>query len=175
MMKKSSLIRFGELIYSYLGLIFAILILIPWIFGNIQLHNSSEVLTLTEVFVLSSATLSLVTFTYIVAMTDLKEKVINSMVNAGELFFIATVEFIVGLGIFLGVNFIIEHYINPGFSFNLNGIAFAILVLAQMVGIYEVATALYKFLKGIFEVYNSFRTKSQTYAIFQFVKKLLKN
>ena len=78
-MKISSLVKFGKLIYPYLGFIFAIIILIPWILGSLKLHNSSDVLTLTEVFVLSSATLSLVTFTYIIAMTDLHENVKDSM------------------------------------------------------------------------------------------------
>jgi len=173
-MNKSSLVKFGELIYPYLGFIFALIILIPWILGNLKLHNSTDVLTLTEVFVLSSATLSLVTFTYIVAMTDLHENVKDSMVIAGEFFFIATVEFIVGLGIFLGVNFIFDHYVSQNLSFNINGIAFLILTIAQIIAIYEVSTALYKFLRGIFEVYKSFRTRSQTYAIFKYLKKKFK-
>lgn len=173
-MKGRSLYKFGKLIYPYLGFIFAIIILIPWILGNLKLHNSSDVLTLTEVFVLSSATLSLVTFTYIVALTDLDENVKGSMVTAGELFFIATVEFIVGLGIFLGVNFIFDHYVSQNLSFNLNGIAFFILILAEIIAIYEVSTALYKFLLGIFEVYKSFKTRSQRYAMFKYVKQKFK-
>jgi hypothetical protein len=172
MMKKTTLVKYGEFIYPYLGFIFALIILIPWIFGNLKLHNSTDVLTLTEVFVLSSATLSLVTFTYLIAMTDLHEKIKSSMVTAGELFFIATVEFIVGLGIFLGVNFIFDHYISQNFSLSLNGMAYFILIIAQIIGIYEVSTALYKFLRGIFEVYRSFRSRSQTYAIYKTIKKL---
>jgi hypothetical protein len=69
------LYRIGELIAPYLSFIFVIIFIVPWINGKLQFHNSSDVLVLVEVFVLSSATLSLLTFTYIVALTDLHEKV----------------------------------------------------------------------------------------------------
>ena len=163
-MSISNILRFidkiSTLITPYLSFIFVLIFLVPWILGNLQLHNSDQVLTLIEVFVLSSATLSLLTFTYIAAMSDLHEKVKKSMVKSGEAFFVATVQFIVGLGLFLMVNLIKDHFTNPGdiaLSFSMGGVAYVILILIQFIGMYEVASALSKFLKGVFEVYKSFR------------------
>jgi len=152
--------KIGNLISPYLSFIFVIIFILPWISGKLELHNSTEVLNLIEVFVLSSATLSLLTFTYIVAMSDLHENVKKSMVIAGEAFFISTVQFIVGLGLFLFVNLIIDHFINPGkfaLNFSVSGLIFLLLLSILVIGVYEVASALSKFLKGIFEVYKSFR------------------
>ncbi len=152
--------KISALITPYLSFVFVLIFLVPWILGKLQLHNSDQVLVLIEVFVLSSATLSLLTFTYIAAMTDLHEKVKKSMVIAGEAFFISTVQFIVGLGLFLLVNLIRDHFIEPWnltLSFSIGGVAFVILFLMQFIGMYEVASALSKFLKGVFEVYKSFR------------------
>jgi hypothetical protein len=154
------LYRISTLITPYLSFIFVLIFLVPWILGKLQLHNSDQVLTLIEVFVLSAATLSLLTFTYIAAMTDLHEKVKKSMVIAGEAFFVATVQFIVGLGLFLLVNLIRDHFLDPWnltLSFSIGGVAYMILFLMQFIGMYEVASALSKFLKGVFEVYKSFR------------------
>jgi hypothetical protein len=134
--------------------------IVPWINGKLQLHYSNEILTLIEVFVLSSATLSLLTFTYMAAMSNLHEKVEKSMIMAGEAYFIATVQFIVGLGLFLLVNLVFDHLIYPTgitLSFSMGGLLFVILLLIQFIGVYEVASALTKFLKGIFEVYKAFR------------------
>jgi len=152
--------KISTVITPYLSFIFVLIFLVPWILGKLQLHNSDQVLTLIEVFVLSAATLSLLTFTYIAAMSDLHEKVKKSMVISGEAFFVATVQFIVGLGLFLLVNLIKDHFTDPGdltLSFNLGGAAYVILILIQFIGMYEVASALSKFLKGVFEVYKSFR------------------
>jgi len=150
----------GELIAPYLSFIFVLIFIVPWINGKLHFHNSSDVLVLVEVFVLSSATLSLLTFTYIVAMTDLHEKVKKSMVIAGEAYFIATVQFIAGLAIFMVINLTVDHFINPDtltLSFNVAGVLYVFISLIQLVGIYEVASALSKFIKGVFEVYKSFR------------------
>ena len=152
--------RIGDLISPYLSFIFVIIFLVPWINGKLHLHNSSEILTLIEVFVLSSATLSLLTFTYIMAMSDLHQKVKESLVKSGENFFMATVQFIVGLGLFLLVNLFIDHYMDPGhisFSFSFSTLIFLVLAFVQLVGLYETASALSKFLRGVFEVYKSFR------------------
>ncbi|MCE5215185.1 MAG: hypothetical protein LLF83_10765, partial [Methanobacterium sp.] len=115
--------------------------------------------------------LSLVTFTYIAAVRDLDEKVRSSMVIAGEDFIVSTVQFIVGLGIFLGVNLIFSHFINEADWSNLNLIPIFILEIIQVIGIYEVATALSKFLKGIIEVYKTFKTRSQLYRIYKMLIK----
>lgn len=93
-------------------------------------------------------------------MTDLHEKVKKSMVISGEAFFVATVQFIVGLGLFLLVNLIKDHFTGPGdlaLNFSIGGVAYVILLIMQFIGMYEVASALSKFLKGVFEVYKSFR------------------
>jgi hypothetical protein len=160
----SYIIRFfykiGELVAPYLSFIFVLIFIVPWINGKLQFHNSSDVLVLVEVFVLSSATLSLLTFTYIVAMTDLHEKVKKSMVIAGEAYFVATVQFIAGLAIFMVINLTMDHFINQdtlSLSFSVGGLIFIFLSLIQLIGIYEVASALSKFIKGVFEIYKSFR------------------
>jgi hypothetical protein len=169
---KGRLYRWGDLIYPYLSLIFVILFIVPWINGKIAVHNSNEVISLIEVFVLSSATLSLLTFTYIAVMADLHERVKKSMVMAGESFFIATVQFIVGLGIFLLITLTIDHFIDPfniTLTFDLGGLISVTLLLIQLVGVYEIASALSKFLKGVYEIYKSFRVvkRSRIYAIFK--------
>jgi len=132
----------------------------PWVNGKIAIHDSSEVINLIEVFVLSSATLSLLTFTYIFTMTNLHRKIKNSMETAGESFFMATIQFIVGLGLFLLVKLTINHFIDPSnitLSFSLEGAISVFLLSVQLIGVYETASALSKFLKGIFEIYKSFR------------------
>ena len=78
--------KISNLISPYLSFILVILFIIPWVNGKIAIHDSNEVLNLIEVFVLSSATLSLLTFTYIAAMTDLNVSVKKSMIKVGELF-----------------------------------------------------------------------------------------
>ncbi|AEG17567.1 hypothetical protein MSWAN_0529 [Methanobacterium paludis] len=159
-----------NLISPYLSFIFVIIFVTPWINSNFALHNSDQILSLVEVFVLSSATLSLLIFTYIIAMSDLHEKVKTSMVIAGESFLVATVQFIVGLGLFLVVNLLINHFmdiVNVNLSFSVTGLISLLLSAIQFIGIYEVASALSKFLKGIIEVYKTFRVikRPQLYAL----------
>ncbi|MCC7550848.1 MAG: hypothetical protein KO316_04995 [Methanobacterium sp.] len=169
------LYRIGELIAPYLSFIFVIIFIVPWINGKLQFHNSSDVLVLVEVFVLSSATLSLLTFTYIVALTDLHEKVKKSMVIAGEAYFVATVQFIAGLALFMLVNLTVDHFINQNtltLSFSLGGVLFIVLSLIQLIGIYEVASALSKFIRGVFEVYKSFRVLRRP-RLYTFLKEIL--
>ena len=93
-------------------------------------------------------------------MSDLHEKIKKSMVISGESFLVATVQFIVGLGLFLVVNLIINHFMdisNVNLSFSVTGLISLLLSAIQFIGIYEVASALSKFLKGILEVYKTFR------------------
>lgn len=164
--RKDSLKRFLSkvigLIVTYLNFLLVVTFLIPWIYGKIAINDLSEVITIIEVFVLGSATLSLVTFTYISAMTNLHEKVKNSMILAGESFFMATIQFIVGLGLFLVINLIFSKFIGPSdiiLIFSWEGIISIFLLFVQLLGIFEVASALSNFLKAIFEVYRQFRIK----------------
>lgn len=69
------LYRVSEFISPYLSFIFVIIFVVPWVNNNFAFHNSDQVLALVEVFVLSSATLSLLIFTYIMAMSELHEKI----------------------------------------------------------------------------------------------------
>lgn len=159
---KRLFIKVSSLILTYLNLILVIIFIVPWIYGQIAINDLSEVITIIEVFVLSSATLALVTFTYISSMNNLDKELKSSMIFAGELFFMATVQFIAGLGLFLIINLFIKQFIGQ-FSFVLNfsweGLISAFLLLIQLIGIYEVASALSNFLKAIFEVYIQFRKK----------------
>ncbi len=165
-----------ELISPYLSFIFVLIFMVPWINNHFAFHNSEQILTMVEVFVLSSATLSLLIFTYIMALSDLHEKVKRSMVKAGESFFISTVQFIVGLGLFSLVNILKSHYIGFNtftYTLSFNNLLFLVLILIQLVGIYEVASALSKFIKGIMEVYTSFRVIKRP-NFYKFVQNLLK-
>ncbi|MCE7699032.1 MAG: hypothetical protein K8E24_009490 [Methanobacterium paludis] len=139
--------QLSELVSTYMSFILVLIFLVPWISGKIKLHNSDAVVTLVEVFVLSSATLSLLTFTYISGMSDLHEKIKKSMIVAGESFFVATVQFIVGLSLFLLVTLIINHFMDPSaltlnfidpseisMNLDLNGIVYVILFFIQLMG-----------------------------------------
>jgi hypothetical protein len=135
---------------------------VPWIYGQIAINDLSEVITIVEVFVLSSAALSLVTFTYISSMTNLKKDVKKSMVFAGESFFMATVQFVAGLSLFLLINLFVKQFLGQFhivLNFSWEGITSIFLLLIQFIGIYEVASALSNFLKAVFEVYIQFRKK----------------
>lgn len=159
---KRFLTKLINLIIHYLNFILVITFLVPWIYGKIEINDLSEVITIIEVFVLSSATLALVTFTYISAMTNLDKEVKSSMVLAGESFFMATIQFIAGLGLFLLINLFIKQFLghfNIILNFSWEGIISSFLLLIQLIGIYEVASALSNFLKAIFEVYRQFRKK----------------
>lgn len=155
-------IKVCSLILTYLNLILVIIFIVPWIYGQIAINDLSEVITIIEVFVLSSATLALVTFTYISSMNNLNKEVKNSMILAGESFFMATVQFIAGLGLFLIINLLIKQFLGQFhivLNFSWNGIISVFLLLIQLIGMYEVASALSNFLKAIFEVYKHFRKK----------------
>lgn len=167
---KRYLKHFMDLISTYLSFILVLLFLVPWIYGKIRIHNSEYIITVVETFVLISATLSLLTFTYIAAMTDIHEKIKRSMIKAGESFFVSTVQFIVGLSLLLLITLLVDHFLDPSdlnllnpLNFTLtispNGILTLILMSIQLIATYEIASALSKFLKGILEIYRSFRVK----------------
>ncbi len=75
-----------------MNFILVISFIVPWIYGKIAINDLSEVITVIEVFVLSSATLALVTFTYLSSMNNLDSVVKKSMVIADESFFMATIQ-----------------------------------------------------------------------------------
>lgn len=162
--------HFMDLISTYLSFILVLLFLVPWVYGKIRIHNSEYIITVVETFVLISATLSLLTFTYIAAMTDIHEKIKRSMVKAGESFFVSTVQFIVGLSLLLIITLLVNHFLDPSdlnllnplnftLTINQNGALTMILMFIQLIATYEIASALSKFLKGILEIYKSFRIK----------------
>ncbi|OPY27156.1 MAG: hypothetical protein A4E27_00599 [Methanobacterium sp. PtaU1.Bin242] len=156
-----------------MSFILVIIFIVPWLNGKLEMHDSTEVINLIEALVLGSATLSVLTFTYIAAMSDLHERVKKAMVTAGECFFISTVQFIVGLSIFLFITLTINHFIDPfaiTLSFNIGGIISLFLLSVQLMGIYEIASALSKFLKGIYEIYKSFRVIGKS-RIYSFIEK----
>lgn len=97
------------------------------------------------------------------------------MVVAGESFFISTVQFIVGLGLFSAINLINDHSMHLNIfelTFSVNSIIMLLFILVQFIGIYEVASAFSKFLKGVIEVYKSFRVIGRP-RIYTFLKKVL--
>jgi len=159
---KRFLIKLINLIIHHLNLILLISFLVPWIYWQIAIKDLSEVIIVVGVFVLSSAALALVTFTYISSMTNLNKDLKKSMIFAGESFFMATIQFIAGFGLFLLINLLIKHFLGQFhivLNFSWEGIISLFLLLIQLIGIYEVASALSNFLKAIFEVYMQFRKK----------------
>ncbi len=159
---KRFLIKLISVILTYLNFIVVISFLVPWIYGKIAINDLNDVITVVEVFVLSSATLALVTFTYISSMNNLDKDVKKSMINTGESFFMATIQFIAVLSLFLLVNLIIKQYLGPFniiLNFSWEGVISVFLLSIQLIAIYEVASALSKFLIAIFEVYKHFRIK----------------
>lgn len=86
----------------------------------------------------------------------------------------ATIQFIVGLGLFLLVTLTINHFIDPSnitLSFSSDGAVSVVLLSVQLIGVYETASALSKFIKGIYEIYKSFRVKKSSIS-HNFFKKL---
>jgi hypothetical protein len=162
----------GSLISTYLSIILTIGFLIPWIIGAIQIKNFDEIISLIEVFVLVSATLSLLAFTYIMAMSDLNHKVKKSIVEAGELFFMSTVQFIIGLFLFLFMENVFGNFLDLSalkLSFSLSGVTTILLVIIQLVIILEIIFAFSKFFRGVVKTYMSFRAKNLRESIFYLI------
>lgn len=159
----------GNLISTYLGMILTIGFLIPWILGAIKIHNYDEIISFIEVFVLVSATLSLLSFTYIMALTDMHEKVKDSMIKAGELFFMSTVQFIIGLFLLFLMDYLTHSFLNISninLNFNLSGIVSVVIFIIQIIVLLELIFAVSKFFKGVIGVYISFRAKNLRESIF---------
>ena len=164
----------SHLISTYLSMILTIGFVVPWVLGAIEIKNYEQVLSFIEVFVLVAATLSLLSFTYIMALTNMHEKVKKSMIRAGELFFMSTIQFIVGLFLFLLLDYINKSLLNISllnvstvtFSLSLSGIISILMFLFQIFIIFEIIFAISKFFKGVASVYVSFRAKNARESIF---------
>ena len=159
----------GNIVSTYLGMILTIGFLVPWILGAIKIHNYDEIISFIEVFVLVSATLSLLTFTYIMALTDMHEKIKKSMIKSGELFFMATVQFIVGLFLLFLMDYLTHGFLNISninLSIDLQGISAISLFLVQIIVLLELIFAVSKFFNGVIGVYVSFRAKNLRESVF---------
>ena len=163
---------FGNIVSTYLGIILTIGFLVPFILGAIKIHNYDQITSFIEVFVLVSATLSLLTFTYIMALTDMHEKVKESMIRSGELFFMSTVQFIVGLFLLFLMDYLTHGFLNISnvhIYWGISGITSVIIFLIQIFVLLELIFAVSKFFRGVMGVYISFRTKNLRESIFYLI------
>ena len=151
----------GNLVSTYLGIILIIGFLVLFILGAIKIHNYDEITGFIEVFVLISATMSLLSFTYM-ALTDMHEKVKKSIIRSGELFFMSTVQFIVGL--FL-MDYLTHSFLNISYIY-IGGITTIIIFLIQIFILLALIFAGSKFFRGVIGVYISFRAKNLRESIF---------
>ena len=151
----------GNLVSTYLGMVLTIGFLVPFILGAIKIHNYDEITGFIEVFVLISATLSLLSFTYM-ALTDMHEKVKKSIIRSGELFFMSTVQFIVGL--FL-MDYLTHSFLNISYIY-IGGITTIIIFLIQIFILLALIFAGSKFFRGVSSVYISFMAKNLRESIF---------
>lgn len=159
----------GNLISTYLGMILTIGFLVPFILGAIKIHNYDEIITFIEVFVLVSATLSLLSFTYIMALTDMHERVKKSIIRSGELFFMSTVQFIVGLFLLFLMDYLTHSFLNISnihLNLDIGGITAIIIFLIQIFILLELIFTVSKFFRGVISVYVSFRAKNLRESIF---------
>jgi len=159
----------GSLLTTYMAIILTIGFLVPWILGSIKIHNYNEIIGFIEVFVLVSATLSLLSFTYIMALSDIHEKIKDSIIKSGELFFMSTVQFIVGLFLLLMMDYLTNNFLNISninLSFDLSGIISIIIFIIQISILLELIFAISKFFKGVIGVYMSFRSEHFKESIF---------
>jgi hypothetical protein len=169
----SSLRRFsnflGQLLSTYLGVILTIGFLVPWILGAIKIHNYDQITSFIEVFVLVAATLSLLSFTYIMALTEMHETVKKSIIKAGELFFMSTVQFIVGLFLLFIMDYLTHSFLNISnlqFGFSYVNISSLLIFIIQIFILLELIFAVSKFFQGVIGIYVSFRAKHLRESIF---------
>ena len=169
--KISSLKKFfnllGSLITTYLGIILTIGFLVPWLLGAIKIHNYDEITGFIEVFVLVAATLSLLSFTYIMALTEMHETVKKSMIKSGEMFFMSTVQFIVGLFLLFLMDYLTHSFINIS-TISLSSVSLfsIIIVIIQIFILLELIFAVSKFFQGVMGIYVTFRAKHIKESIF---------
>ena len=152
----------GNLVSTYLGMILTIGFLVPFILGAIKIHDYDQITSLIEVFVLVSATLSLLSFTYIMALTDMHEKVKDSMIKSAELFLMLTVQFIVGLFLLFLMYYLTHSFLNISnihFNFDSGSVASILIFFIQIFVLLELIFGVSKFFKGVIGVHISFRQK----------------
>ena len=154
----------GNMVSTYLGMILTIGFLVPFILGAIKIHNYDEITGFIEVFVLISATLSLLSFTYM-ALTDMHEKVKKSIIRSGELFSMSTVQFIVGLFLLFLMEYLTHSFLNISYI-DIGGINTIIIFLIQIFILLALIFAASKFFRGVISVYISFRAKNLRESIF---------
>ncbi len=160
---------FGNLITTYLGIILTIGFLVPWLLGAIKIHNYDEITGFIEVFVLVAATLSLLSFTYIMALTEMHETVKKSMIKSGEMFFMSTVQFIVGLFLLFLMDYLTNSFINISsinLSFSSVNLVSMIILIVQIFILLELIFAVSKFFQGVMGIYVTFRAKHLKESIF---------
>jgi len=155
----------GNLVSTYLGMVLTIGFLVPFILGAIKIHNYDEITGFIEVFVLISATLSLLSFTYM-ALTDMHEKVKKSIIRSGELFFMSTVQFIVGLFLMDYLTHSLLNISNIHLNLDIRGITTIIIFLIQIFILLALIFAGSKFFRGVSSVYISFMAKNLRESIF---------
>ena len=168
---------FNHFLTTYLSRLLTIGFLIPLIAASINSKNFNEIINLIEVFVLVSATLSLLSFTYVMALENMKEKVFKSILSAGELFFMSTVQFIVGLFLLFilnafGIGFLPVSTLK--LSFNWHDLLGILIFIFQIAVIFEIVFALSKFFKGVMKVYWTFRIEGFASIIQSGREKILK-
>jgi hypothetical protein len=159
----------GNLVSTYLGVILTIGFLVPWLLGAIKIHNYDQITGFIEVFVLVAATLSLLSFTYIMALTEMHETVKKSMIRAGELFFMSTVQFIVGLFLLFLMDYLTHSFLdisNVQLSFSSVNLSSLVILIIQIFILLELIFAVSKFFQGVIGVYVSFRAKHLRESIF---------
>ena len=156
----------GNLVSTYLGIILIIGFLVLFILGAIKIHNYDEITGFIEVFVIISATLSLLSFTYMMALTDMHEKVKKSIIRSGELFFMSTVQFIVGLFLMDYLTHSLLNISNIHLNLDIGGITTIIIFLIQIFIPLALIFAGSKFFRGVSGVYISFMAKNLRESIF---------
>ncbi|MBP2045686.1 uncharacterized membrane protein (DUF485 family) [Methanobacterium aggregans] len=107
----------------------------------------------------------------------MKEKVLKSILSAGELFFMSTVQFIVGLFLLFvlnsfGIGFLPVSTLK--LSLNWNDLLGVLIFIFQIVVIFEIVFALSKFFKGVTKVYWTFRIEGFASIIQSGQEKILK-
>jgi len=157
----------GNLITTYLGIILTIGFLGPWLLGAIKIQDYGEITGFIEVFVLVAATLSLLSFTYIMALTEMHEKVKKTMIKSGEKFFMSTVQFIVGLFLLFVMDYITHSFINiSNLSLTSGNLGSIIIFIIQIFILLELIFAVSKFFQGVIGVYVTFRAEHLKDSIF---------
>jgi len=144
----------GNLITTYLGIILTIGFLVPWLLGAIKIQGYGEITGFIEVFILVAATLSFLSFIYVIALTEMHEKVKQSMIKFGEKFFMSTVQFIVGLFLLFVMDYLTHSFLNISNLSLTSGNLGSIIIFIIWISIFlELILAVSKFFQGVIGVY----------------------